>query len=86
LDAVVEIKCGTSVYGKTAELGCVPDYYFGQLQHILAVTGLPSIDFWCYLPGRPELLVPVKRDDYYISRLLEAEHLFWMEVQRNRCR
>lgn len=84
LDAVVEIKCGDSVYAKTAASGCAPDYYYGQLQHILAVTGLPAIDFWCYLPGRPELLVPVKRDDKYIDRLLEAEFQFWAQVERNR--
>ena len=81
LDAVVEIKCGDSVYRKTAAAGCVPDYYYGQLQHILAVTGLPTIDFWCYLPGRPAVLVAVARDDDYIARLLEAELQFWSEVQ-----
>jgi putative phage-type endonuclease len=82
LDAVVEIKCGESVYRNTAANGCVPDHYYGQLQHILAVTGLPLIDFWCYLPGCPTVLVPVERDDGYIGRLLEAEFKFWAEVQR----
>jgi putative phage-type endonuclease len=82
LDAVVEIKCGESVYRNTSAYGRVPDHYYGQLQHILAVTGLPSIDFWCYLPGRPAVLVPVERDDSYIGRLLEAEFKFWAQVQR----
>jgi putative phage-type endonuclease len=77
---VVEIKCGDSVYRQTAQSGCVPDCYYGQLQHILAVTGLESLDFWCYLPGRPELLVPVKRDDDYIDRLLKEEFKFWKDV------
>ena len=81
LDAVVEIKCGDSVYRKTSDCGRPPDYYYGQLQHILAVTGLPAIDFWCYLPGLPELLVPVERDDAYIRRLLEAEFELWTAVQ-----
>jgi predicted phage-related endonuclease len=80
----VEIKCGRSVYARTSESGQVPDYYYGQLQHILAVTGLPIIDFWCYLPGLPELLVPVKRDDRYIARLIDAEKRFWSEVLRSR--
>ena len=83
LDGVVEIKCGESVYRKTAASNCVPDYYYGQLQHILAVSGLPLIDFWCYLPGRPSVLVPVERDDRYIERLLEAEFKFWARVQRD---
>ena len=79
---LVEIKCGESVYRNTSQYGCVPDYYNGQLQHILAVTGLKSLDFWCYLPGRPELLVRVERDNNYIDRLLNAEFKFWKDVLR----
>lgn len=83
-DAVVEIKCGNSVYRKVSQYGRVPDYYYGQVQHILAITGLDSIDLWCYLPGCPELLLPVPRDDGYMERLLEAELKFWNQVQ-TRC-
>jgi putative phage-type endonuclease len=82
-DAVVEIKCGDSVYRKTSQTRSVPDYYYGQLQHILAVTCLDSLDFWCYWPGRPELLLSVKRNDAYIERLLKKELEFWNHVQRN---
>jgi putative phage-type endonuclease len=84
LDTAVEIKCGESVYRKTADCGQVPDYYYGQLQHILAVTGLLSIDFFCYLPDRPAVLVPVDRDDAYIERLVIAEYQFWMDVLQSR--
>ena len=35
----------------TSQTRSAPDYYYGQLQHILAVTGLDSLDFWCYWPG-----------------------------------
>lgn len=82
--AVVEIKCGESVYRKTSTTGKVPEYYIGQLQHILAVTGLPSIDFWCYWPGLPEVHLSVARDDRYIERLLEVEALFWQKIVKNR--
>jgi len=82
-DVVVEIKCGESVYRNTSQNGCVPDYYYGQLQHILAVTGLQSLDFWCYLPGLSDLLVPVKRDNNYIERLLNLEFQFWKNVLRS---
>jgi len=81
-DVAVEIKCGESVYRNTSRFGCPPDYYYGQLQHILAVTGLESLDFWCYLPGCRELLVPVERDNNYIERLLDAEFKFWKGVLR----
>ncbi len=78
---VVEIKCGPSVYAKTAQDRRPPRYYVGQLQHILAVTALPGIDFWCYLPGQPPVHVAVARDDAYIARMLVAEAAFWLEVQ-----
>jgi putative phage-type endonuclease len=83
-DSIVEIKCGEVVYRKTSEEGCPPAYYYGQLQHILAVSGLASIDFWCYLPDCPELLIQVDRDDEYITSLLAAEKDFWGAVQRRK--
>ena len=58
----------------------------GQLQHILAVTGLEAIDFWCYLPKKPPVLVTVARDEGYIGRLLEEEAAFWAEVVAERAR
>ena len=76
----VEIKCGPSVYDKTAKQGWPPKYYMGQLQHILAITALPEIDFWCYLPGQVPVHVVVARDDAYIARMLAAEAEFWAEV------
>ena len=58
-DAVVEIKCGASAYRHAAKYRTVPVYYYGQLQHILAITGLASLDFWCIWPGSPEVLISV---------------------------
>ena len=81
---VVEIKCGESVYRKTSQSRHVPIYYYGQLQHILAVTNLESIDFWCYLPNRPEVHLVVPRDEKYIVRLLEAERSFWVQIVERR--
>jgi putative phage-type endonuclease len=82
-DAVVEIKCGQSAYRKTSQTGAVPSYYYGQMQHILAVTGLDSLDFWAYWPGCLPLLIPVPRNAVYIERLLNAELAFWNDVNRN---
>ena len=79
-NAVVEIKCGEVVYKKTAGSGQVPGYYIGQLQHILAVTELPHIDFFCWLPNRPEIHLRIKRDDHYIARLIVAEQEFWQRL------
>jgi putative phage-type endonuclease len=82
-DAVVEIKCGQSAYRTTSQTRSVPDYYYGQMQHILAVTGLDSLDFWCYWPGCPTLLIPVARNVAYIERLLNRELEFWNLIQQN---
>lgn len=80
-NTVVEIKCGDSVYKKTASTRQVPRYYVGQLQHILAVTALPHIDFFCWLPNRPEIRLRVMRDESYIARLIAAEQQFWQQLR-----
>jgi putative phage-type endonuclease len=81
-DAAVEIKCGQSAYRTTKQTRSVPDYYYGQMQHILAVTGFDSLDFWCYWPGNAPLLIPVARNISYIERLLNKELEFWNLIQR----
>ena len=82
--SVIEIKCGEAVYRHAASEGKVPRYYVGQLQHILAVTGLAQIDFWCYLPGRPEVHLCIDRDEDYIGRLIETETTFWQALEKRR--
>ncbi len=82
--SVVEIKCGYRAHKHAASTGQVPKYYVGQLQHIMAVTGLAELDFWCYLPGQPEVHLRVARDDQYIERLLEVEQRFWKKLRKLR--
>jgi putative phage-type endonuclease len=79
---VVEIKCGSSAYDYAERFGKVPIYYIGQLQHILSVTGLDTIDFFNFLPGRKPILFEVKRDEDYIARMLAAEQAFGSEMAR----
>ena len=73
---VVEIKCGPTTYQSAAARMRPSRHHFAQLQHILSVTGLPVIDYWCYSPPRPPLRLEVRRDDAYIQRLLAAEEAF----------
>lgn len=82
--SVVEIKCGEGIYKKISARRQVPRYYIGQLQHILAVTGLAHMDFFCWLPHLPGIHLRVKRDDCYIARLVEAEEAFWKQLIRQR--
>ena len=70
------------MYRRVSQSCSVPDYYYGQVQHILAVTGLDTLDFWCYWPDNPALLLPVERDDKYIERLLNKELAFWNLVNQ----
>ena len=78
-DHLVEIKCGESAY-KKANQGVVPDYYYGQLQHQLLITGLRTIDYWCYLPNNPGTRITIERDDRYIEKLLILEEQFYAEL------
>ncbi len=78
---VVEIKCGQHVYREASMFRRVPLQYVGQVQHILAVTGLPGMDFWCYWPGREPVLIPVSRDDLFIRMLIAVEEEFWERLQ-----
>ncbi len=76
-ERAVEIKCGQATYASAAARGRPPRYHTPQLQHILAVTGLPVIDYWCYLPACAPLRLEVRRDEAYQQRLLAAEEAFW---------
>jgi putative phage-type endonuclease len=80
---VVEIKCGAATYQSAVARQRPPRHHVAQLQHILAVTGLPAIDYWCYCPTRPPLRLEVERDDGYIERLLVAEEVFWRRLSHS---
>jgi len=73
----VEIKCPGKKAHDIAKSGKVPDYYYPQLQHQLAVLGLPFIYYWSY-DGSEGALVKVERDGQYISTLIEHESSFVM--------
>lgn len=73
---LVEIKCpGEKVY-KMAIDGKIPDYYFPQIQHQLAVTGYESALYVCF-SGESGVIIEVKRDDDYIVKLLDIEKKFY---------
>jgi putative phage-type endonuclease len=72
-NCLVEIKCGESSYRKACS-GIVPEYYYGQLQHELMITGLDELDYWCYAPDEEGMLIKVKRDSDYIDELFKQEN------------
>jgi len=81
-DHVVEIKCPGAKDHQLADSGFVPDKYYAQLQHILAVTGLGEISYWSFRFDHTVLL-KVKRDDGFIDTLIAKEAAFWGKVCRN---
>lgn len=78
---VIEIKCGRAAYWRTATTGQPPTYYRAQLQHILAITGLPTIDFICDFPPLEVICLTIERDERYIEQLLEKEAAFWSKLE-----
>ena len=76
---VVEIKCPGEKDHQFAASGCVPEKYFPQLQHILAVTGLGEIHYWSFRFDHTVLL-KVERDESFIADLIEKEIDFWTRV------
>lgn len=81
---VFEIKFGKKVYSEVAKTKTVPKYHYGQLQHILAITGLSFIDYCCGWEGEQPIHLQIPRDDSYINKLIELEHLFWKRVIEGR--
>ena len=75
-DSLVEIKCGKSAM-REAQRGIIPEYYYGQIQHQLMITGLEKIDYWCYRPQYRGISLQAKRDNSYIRKLLQIELEFY---------
>ena len=74
---VVEIKCGRAAHQRAAARNWPPPNHYAQLQHILSVTGLPVISYWCYFTACRPVHLEIVRDEPYIARLLVAEERFW---------
>lgn len=79
-DVIVEIKCPGREDHETAKEGRIPEKYFAQCQHQLAVTGLNLLHYFSYRDG-DFALVEVGRDDKYISRMIKKERNFWENLQ-----
>lgn len=84
---VLEVKCVNQFDHGSAVEGMVPPKYVPQVQHQLMIHGGPVLHYWSYTdnasfaPKDRAALVEVKPDPQYQMKLLEAETLFWKEVQ-----
>jgi putative phage-type endonuclease len=75
-----EIKAGVKAYEHTQMTKSVPDYYIGQLQHMLMVTEMESLTYAVYRPDKPLLTLAIYRNDSYIKRLRKKEKEFVQEL------
>jgi len=73
---VFEIKCGAKAYEIVASKREIPNYYFGQLQHILMITQLDKIIYTAYRPYSQLITIEIGRNETYISRLRDTEEKF----------
>jgi putative phage-type endonuclease len=85
---VLEVKCVNQYDHQAALEGSVPTKYVPQVQHQLFVTGTTDLHYWSYTdnprfsPEDQVALVEVKPSPTFQARLLEAETLFWKELQQ----
>lgn len=75
-----EIKAGVKAYEHTKLTKSIPDYYVGQLQHMLMVTEFDHLTYAVYRPDQPLLTVVVYRNESYIKRLRKKEKEFVQEL------
>lgn len=79
-DSIVEIKCGYSAMRKARRYE-IPEYYYAQLQHLMMITGLDTIAYWCYRPEDGGILLEEERDDSYVDVLFQTELEFYNNMK-----
>lgn len=72
---IVEIKCAGEADHAQAKQGKVPEKYYPQLQHQLAVTGLEK-NYYYSFDGNEGVIVEVARNSQYIEKLIVEEKKF----------
>jgi putative phage-type endonuclease len=80
---MVEIKCPNpkGPDHKLALSGEVPEKYYPQCQHQLAVTGLEKMYYFSF-DGNEGVIIKVDRDDEYIRHLIAEEKSFYEAWKR----
>lgn len=85
LSVGVEIKAPGEKVFKELFLKGVPDYYYAQIQHQIAVTGARRFYFFAYNEDiAPHVYLQEVMPDYsYIEELIRLEQEFWRHVEFN---
>lgn len=78
IDAPAIFEAKTSRNGDGFGVGCVPDAYYYQVQHNMAVTGVNTCILSVYILNTDRFEVyDIPRDDEFIRSLVAAERQFW---------
>lgn len=81
-DENVGLECKTASEYKAGDWeDGVPDYYFAQVQHYMAVTGFDGFYVAVLIGGNKFRYFYVERDEEYIEHLIKKEKEFWHHVQ-----
>ena len=81
---LLEVKCPLSLRDRaSAQEGRIPGQYYAQLQHQLEVSGAQLAHYWSF-HGSDGILIEIRPDREYASKLIEAEAAFWHLVKENR--
>ena len=79
-----EIKCNGPKNHALAKEGKVPDYYYSQLQHQMAVKSLSFIWYLSYVEDHNDCeLFEVQRDDKFIENLIQKEKEFFNYIEND---
>jgi putative phage-type endonuclease len=79
-EIAVEIKCANKQDHSETILGKIPDKYYPQVQHQMAVCGIDAMFYFSY-DGVDGVVLEVFRDDKYINNLIEKEWEFYQCIQ-----
>lgn len=77
----VEIKCPGMADHNAALQGKIPEKYYPQLQHQMAVAGVGNMFYMSYEDPTSHSILKVERDDAYVNRMMALEKTFWDCVQ-----
>src|SRR5215469_84322 len=79
---LLEVKCPYDVHDHlTAREGSVPEQYYPQIQHCMAVAGVPKAHYWSWWEDNGVLLEVSFDESYWTTKLLPAEEEFWGFVE-----
>ncbi|MFB5193169.1 YqaJ viral recombinase family nuclease [Alicyclobacillus fastidiosus] len=78
---ILEVKTTDAFNRKEWEGDRIPDHYYIQLQHYLAVTGYSYGYFAVLIGGNKFIYREIDRDDEFIESLIKIESEFWQLIE-----